>query len=382
MLDRSRIIPLLTAILFLVGCGSKNESTTTPSFSAQPAQKAQNIIVVTMQNASFDHLFGTFPGANGPRSGDPGYVQIGANGQAVSPFLLTDLAPPALPEGPAAYSAAMNGGQMNLYASLNGDISMGYYDNTTPGMANLWSYAQNYALADNYFSSVIGEAPSNELYMIAANDNSVPYSVQPIFGPCQQPDAAATPLEFSNVGDEMTNAKIRWGVYQQGLGDCSAYVPLHDPFQFFTATHGSNRYDYSQFASDLANNSLPAVSFIYPNSASDMHPGYGPITVGLDFLDQLVTAVQASPYWNHAVILVTWDTGGGWYDHVVPPHVDSQGLGPRVPLLVISPLAKPRYISHTQLEHVSILKFIQWNFSLPSLNSRNNLAQNLTDLLQ
>jgi phospholipase C len=167
VLDRSRIIPLLSAILFFASCGSKNESTTT-AFGAQPTQKAQNIIVVTMQNASFDHLFGTFPGANGPKSGDPGYAQIGANGQAVTPFLLTDLAPPGLPEGPQAYSAAMNGGEMNRYASLNGNISMGYYDNTTPGMANLWSYAQKYAMADNYFSSVIGEAPSNELYMIAA----------------------------------------------------------------------------------------------------------------------------------------------------------------------------------------------------------------------
>ncbi len=374
---------ILCSLIPLTGCGSAASSSTLTPTTAAPKQQVKNIIVVTMQNASFDHLFGTFPGANGPMPGDPGYVEVDSTGAQVSPFLLTDLAPPALPEGPAAFQATMDGGQMDKYAFYNGAISMGYYNNTTPGIATLWSYAQQYALADNFFSSVIGEAPSNQLYMVAANDNGSPYSVQPSFGPCQQPDPAAAPLGFPNVADQLTSKNIQWGVYQQDLGNCAAYLPLHDPFQFFTSTHASpNIRDYSQFQNDLAGNTLPAVSFIYPNNASDMHPGYGSMEVGAAFLDSLIQAVQSSAYWNNTAILVTWDTGGGWYDHVAPPAVDSQGLGSRVPLLAISPLAKKGYISHTQLEHVSILKFIQSTFGLASLNPRNDVASDLTDLFQ
>lgn len=374
---------ILSSFFGMTGCGGSQGTTPSTPPTAAARQKIQTVIVVTMQNASFDHLFGMFPGANGPKPGDPGYVQMDANGSPISPFLLTDLAPAALPEGTAAFNAAMNNGQMDKYAFYNGAISMGYYQNTTPGIDTLWSYAQQYALADNYFSSVIGEAPSNELYMVAANDNDVSFSVQPSFGPCQQADPAATPLAFPNVGDQLTAKSISWAVYQQDLGNCTAYTPLHDPFQFFTSTHDTPATrDFSQFATDLSAGSLPAVSFIYPNNASDMHPGYGPLTTGTTFIDNLVQAVQNSPYWNSAAILVTWDTGGGWYDHVPPPGVDTQGLGSRVPLLVISPAAKKGYISHTQLEHVSILKFIQSNFGLTSLNPRNDTAQDLTDMFQ
>ena len=274
-----------------------------PPATSTAAKQVKNVIVVTMQNASFDHLFGTFPGAAGPQPGDPGYVQMDASGQQVSPYLLTNLAPTALPEGLQAFSVTMDNGRMDKYAFYNGSVAMGYYDGTTQGVSTLWSYAQQYALADNYFSSVIGEAPSNQLYMIAANDNNVPYSVQPSFGPCEQPDPAATPLDFPNVGDQMTGQNITWAVYQQSLGDCSAYVPLHDPFQFFITTHAINAKNFSQFASDLASNNLPSVSFIYPNNASDMHPGYGPVDVGTTFLDQLVQSVQNSPYWRTTAIL-------------------------------------------------------------------------------
>lgn len=365
-------------VLLLAGCGTGGGGTV--ATGSDPAA-VQHVIVVMMQNASFDHLFGTFPGANGPRSGAPGYVQIDAGGKQVSPFLLTDLAPPALPEGPRAFTQAMNGGLMDRYAFVNGAVSMGYYDGSTSGISTLWSYAQQYALADNYFSSAIGEAPSNQLYLVAASDNERPFSWQPAFGPCNKPDPMATSLTFSNVGDQLTEKNIDWAAYQQDLGNCSKYVPLHDPFQFFTSTNNSTR-DYGQFAADVSGNKLPSVSFVFPNNANDMHPGFGPVSVGTTFIDDLVKQVQASQYWNSTVILITWDTGGGWYDHVPPPTVDSQGLGSRVPLLVISPLAKQSFISHTQMDHVSILRFIQTTFGLSSLNERNRQSSDISNMLQ
>ena len=88
------------------------------------------------------------------------------------------------------------------------------------------------------------------------------------------------------------------------------------------------------------------------------------------------------PVWSNAAIIVIWDSSGGWWDHVPPPQVDSQGYGPRVPMLVISPFAKKNYISHMQMDDVSILKFIQATFGLPALNARNQLGNDLSDMFQ
>ncbi len=412
-LHRGRVLVcLLSCTFFMISCGGAGMSslgsntlgqpptptptptpapTATPTPTPTPAPvkvRADHIIVVLLQNSSFDHLFGTFPAANGNtveglRPGVPGYTQTDSAGKSVSPTLLTNLAPAALPEGRQNYMDALNGGLMDQYAKIEGDLSMGYYDGTTAGVSTLWSYAQQYALADNYFSSVIGEAPTNQLYMVAADDNNLPFSVQPLFGPCQQPDSAAQALTFPNVGDQLSGAGITWAAYQESLGDCSLSEPLHNPFQYFTSTHGGpNILDYTQFAADLTSGALPAVSFIIPDHRHNMHPGFGPLTNSVTFVDDLVKQVQATSLWSTTAILITFDTGGGWYDHVPPPAVDAQGLGSRVPLIVISPLAKAGYVSHVQMDHVSILRFIQNNWALPPLNPRNSLSNDLSDLFQ
>ncbi len=386
---------ILTGLLLLAGfgCGGAATPTTTPvpgpgSPEHPPVTTSiQHIIVVVMQNSSFDHLFGTFPAPaagtiEGLRPGVPGYVQTDALGNSVSPALLTTLATKALPEGRVPYTQVMDGGLMDKYAYYNGDVSMDYYDGTIAGISTLWAYAQQYAIADHYFSSVIAEAPTNQLYMVAASDNNAQYSVQPVYGPCNQPDTAAKPLTIPNVGDQLTQKGVTWGVYMESLGDCTSENPEHNPFQYFTSTYNQNLWDYTKFATDVSANNLPGVSFVIPNNADDMHPGYGPVTNGAAFLDNLVKAVQATPAWANTAIVVTWDTGGGWYDHVPPPAVDAQGLGSRVPLMVISPLAKKGYVSHAQMDHVSILRFIQNNWGLPPLNSRNSMSNDLSDLFQ
>lgn len=388
----------LSCLLTSVACGGGSLASSTPTPTPVPpgsgsgeqppsTQTAvQHLIVVEMQNASFDHLFGTLPATNGNtvnglRPGVPGYSQVDATGASVTPFLLKELAPSPLPEGPTPYSVVLDGGLMDKFAFYNGDSSMGYYDSTTSGMNILWGYAQQYAIADNYFGSVIGEAPSNQLYMVAADDNNQPHSVQPYYGPCNLADPAAQPLTFPNVGDQLTQAKVKWTAYQEDLGNCSAYKPLHDPFQYFTSTHGLT-VDYTQFSADLSSGNFPSVAFVFPNNSDDMHPGFGPITNGINFLDSLVKSVQASPIWSSTAIVVLWDAPGGWYDHVPPPAVDSQGLNARVPLLVISPLAKQNYVSHQQMDHVSILRFIQKNWGLTSLNDRNAKSNDISDMFK
>src|SRR5581483_12117987 len=198
----------------------------------------------------------------------------------------------------------------------NGDQTMGYYDGTTPGIARLWSYAQQFALADNYFQSVMGEAPSNQLYMVAADDNNMFQQVQPAFGPCNPPDKFAQPYTFTNVGDELSQKDIPWAVYQENYPTCGLFNPEHDAFQYFTSTNNSSHIqDFSQFNAQLGNGTLPAVSFVIPGPGHDLHPG-SPIVPAANFLDQFIHQVQASSAWPNVAIVVTFDTGGGWYDHV------------------------------------------------------------------
>ena len=122
-------------------------------------------------------------------------------------------------------------------AATNGDLSMGHYDGSTPGVSLLWNWARQYSLADNYFASVMGSAPANELYMVAAADNGTPAILLPAYGPCNGTTHLAPPYTFPNVGDQLSNKKFTWKWFHEHYGDCPNYVPQENPFQFFTSTH-------------------------------------------------------------------------------------------------------------------------------------------------
>lgn len=371
------VLVLSTFILAIMGCrGVGVPSDPGPPIPGQPgatASPVKQVIVVMMQNNSFDHLFGTFPGANGPQPGVRGFVQPDPQGNMVSPHLLTDLAPPDLSHTHAAFVKMVNNGRMDQFATVNGAVAMGYYDNTVPGIDKLWGWAQQFALADNFFASAMGDAPTNQLYLVAASNNDFPFGVQPAFPPCNQPNSVTQPFSFPNVGDQLTQKNVSWGWFAEQYGICGSYIPLQNPFQYFTSTQNSvHLQDFSNFTARLNSGSVPAVSFIQPTGNHSLHPGAGNVTRAAQWLDDFIRSVQNSNIWAETAIVVVWDSSGGWYDHVPPPAVDGQGFGPRVPMMVISPFAKRNYISHIQMDATSILKFIQWNWQLPSLNPRND----------
>ena len=337
----------------------------------------KHVIVVVMQNRSFDHLFGQFPGAHAPTSTDPGFTQNDAAGTPQQPFLLTQLNRIDLAHAHANFVKMVDGGKMDQFALVNGAVAMGYYDRSTPGIGPLWDLAQQFALADNFFASVLGDAPTNQLYLVAASDNEFPFGVEPFFPPCNEPDPAAKAFTFPNLADQLSAKNLGWAWFAEDLGTCTTYHENQNAFQYFTSTHASNGIngiqDFSQFSVRLANGSLPPVSFIQPTDPHAMHPSSSQdVGAGVQWLTTLVQNIQGSSVWPEAAIVVVWDSSGGWYDHVPPATADSQGLGPRVPMLVISPLGKSNYISHVPMDDVSILRFIQWNWGLPSLNPRND----------
>ncbi|HEY3676611.1 MAG TPA: alkaline phosphatase family protein [Candidatus Tumulicola sp.] len=130
---------------------------------------------------------------------------------------------------------------------------------------------------------------------------------------------------------------------------------------------------------------LPAVSWVIPTGEESDH--YNPVSsksgkiidTGPDWVSSVVNAVGESKYWNSTAIIITWDDWGGFWDHVSPPQMDYRGLGFRVPLIIVSPYAKKGYVSHTQYEFGSILKFMETTFGLASLNTTDLRANNLTD---
>jgi phospholipase C len=351
--------------------------------AASPQGKITHIVIVIMQNASFDHLFGTFPGANGIKLGVPGYSQKDSAGKTVIPFLLKNAAPADLPHVRQYMLRVWDQGKMDKFAFYNGAVSMGYYDKSTAGMSVLWSWASQYALADNFFPSVMGDAPSNQLYLVAADDNNNPYSIQPFFPPCNNQVKAKIPYSFPHVGDQLQKKGLTWAWYQENLNQCSkGYKPQQNPFQYFTDAHGTpNLRDLSAFTTDLGSGKLPALTIVQPGQAHSMHPAAGvPLSMATTWLDAFIRKIQASSVWPSTAIVVIWDSSGGWWDHVPPPQVDAQGFGPRVPMLVISPFARRGYVSHVRMDDISILKFIQLTFGLAPLNARNQLGNDLSDM--
>ncbi len=368
----------LTVMLVLVSAGYRAHG-----YAGSPQGKIKHVVVIIMQNASFDHLFGTFPGVNGIRPGVPGYSQKDAAGKTVIPFLLKNTAPPDLPHVRQTMLPPWDHGKMDKYAFYNGAISMGYYDSTIAGMSVLWSWARQYALADNFFPSVMGDAPSNQLYLIAADDDNNPYSLQPYFGPCNNQSKVKIPYSFPHVGDQLARKGLTWAWYQEILYRCGAgYKPQQNPFQYFIDTHNSpNVRDLSAFAKDLSAGKLPSLAFVQPGPLHSMHPAPGlTLSMATTWLDGFIRTIQASSAWPSMAIVVVWDSSGGWWDHVPPPQFDGQGLGPRVPMLVISPFAKRGHVSHVQMDHISILRFVQQAFGLAPLNVRNQLGNDLSDM--
>ena len=137
----------------------------------------------------------------------------------------------------------------------------------------------------------------------------------------------------------------------------------------------SHIVDLDQYFEDLRNGTLPAVAYVASASASE-HPPSDPET-GQRFVRGMLNALMQSDAWNSSALLVTYDSWGGWYDHVPPPHVDQYGYGFRVPAFLISPYARRGHIDSTQLDFTSILKFIEQNYGLAPLATRDAQANSL-----
>ncbi|MDQ6863699.1 MAG: alkaline phosphatase family protein [Thermoproteota archaeon] len=395
-----------------------------------PATNPINHIVVIMQeNRSFDNYFGTYPGANGIPKGtcvplSPDNPSVGC----VKPFLSTDVISGDLPHGYQSSVVGYDNGKMDgfMVGENENPKTMTYYDNKT--IPYYWDLAKNYVLADNFYSSVLsyslpnhwyalaGQAPATSMFyfmhrppnndilnqqenastIAGGNPNATAnFGVNP--NPTStnlRDEVARVYLEESNltktVADLFMNDthNITWKYYDHLIraGNYKAAVSSGRAFEFwnpfsakgstYTPAYAPHFVNRAQIFTDLKSGDFPQVSWVTPSFPISEHPPAN-ITSGMNWVKDVINAIMSSPYWNSTAIILTWDDYGGFYDHVPPPQIDKYGLGFRMPTLIISPYAKPGYIDHTQYQFETMLKFIEWRFSLQPLTERDLHANTL-----
>ncbi len=182
------------------------------------------------------------------------------------------------------------------------------------------------------------------------------------------------------IGGQLSAHHISWGYFGEGYDNGNPgpnYCGICDPMQYSSqvmtnpALRANIEHGTEDFDADAANGSLPAVSFLKPGD-DDGHPGYSTLAAFEAFVTHAIAEVQNNPeLWRNTAIFVTFDEGGGYYDSGYIQPVSFFGDGTRVPMIVVSPYSKRGYVSHTYTDHVSILKFIERNWRLPTLSHRS-----------
>ena len=317
----------------------------TPGVATTPIK---HVVVIMMENHTFDNLFGTFPGANGV---------------ALRP------APDPIERdydhtGPATL-AAIDGGKMDDFPTRS---MIQYHQADEP---TYWAYATKYGLSDDFYSSAATSSTPNHLAMLAGqtggNNETIDSKACSSAGNVllyARSTAGANSWSYpcypvSSLPAELSSAGVTWRYYSAAqVWDTPSYIKglagspddIHNPAQFIT---------------DVQNGKMADVSWVTPSGGESDHPP-APLEAAESFVAKNVNAVMQSPYWSSTAIFVAWDDWGGFYDHVSPPVLDGVGLGPRVPLIAISPYARPGYVSHQQGEFASLMKFVEEDLGWPT----------------
>ena len=352
-----------------------------------------HIIVIMMENRSFDHYFSNLPayGQEDVAVASPTETNVDQAGEPLQRFHddLYCVHDPA--HGWGAAWRQYNGGKMDGFvvtsAGAAATAAMGYLDETD--LPFYYELANTMAISDHYFASILAPTWPNRQYLYGASshgitDNAFPGSVPNIFTTLSENDIdymvyrsnIATPTMYT--GDWFTQVK----------GCATGEDPCH---------LGS----IEDSLEAIQTGTLPAVSFIEPEFVTDFmrtseHPP-GNVQLGQHFVWEIVNALTKSPAWGRTALFLTYDENGGFYDHMPPPPACAPGdkgperpadaaigkfdrLGFRVPLMVVSPYAKKHYVSHEVYDHTSILRFIQARHGLPAFSARDANAGAMMDL--
>jgi phospholipase C len=368
-----------TAVVPLAGAAASSHARSHGRASSGPIQ---HVVVLIQENRSFDDLFQGYPGANTVASG------LTSSGQTVPLQPVTLKTGYDLTHGLADYLSDYDNGSMDGFnlEHVLGKTNLQFPEYAYVPQAETALYfqlAQQYVLSDDTFASNLDDSFVAHQYLIAAQANSAVDLPTSAWGCDGGPNdqvgtitqdrktgGAESPcFDSQTLGDELDAAGLGWRYYAPQLGKTGGIWSAYQAID-----HIRNGNDWaadvvspsSRILTDLKKGDLRSVTWVAPSWPLSDHPGNRSAR-GPDWVAKVVDAIGKSPFWSSTVIFVIWDDWGGWYDHVPPPQLDYDGLGFRVPMLVISPYAKANYVSHVQYESASIDRFIEDTFGLGQL---------------
>jgi phospholipase C len=371
-----------------------------------------HLIFIVQENRSFDHYFGTYPGADGIPMGSDGKPKVCVPDPLLDrcsrPYHSSDLVNKGGPHNHISSEISINGGKMDGFlnaryrrcvedkggvgciATPDPDVVpdvMSYHDRRE--IPNYWRYADEFVLQDRMFGPTDSWTLPAHLYLVSG------WSAI-----CHDPMDAMScrtevmfPDRFHGIGTYeyppiFAWTDITWLLHQHGVSwgyypadvictaqDTSAACAERGPARaqnvlpYFTDIHETDQLEnirpHSDFYDSLEDGTLPSVSWIVPGGGGHSeHPStHAPITEGMAYVTRIVNRVMESDLWHDTAIFLTWDDWGGFYDHVEPPRIDAGGYGLRVPGLLISPWAdRDLDIDHQTLSFDAYLKLIEDRF--------------------
>src|SRR3984893_17882451 len=360
--------------------------------NAEGLAKIEHIVFIITENRSFDTYFGTFPGADGAMTGrtSKGEVVPLTPTPDKMPFDLGHTWEDAVR---AIDRSKMDGFDLVTNGNLDGAM-LPYTQMRESDIPNYFAYARNFVLADHMFSSLPGPSFPNHLYTVAAQSGGAINNPRPkeIWSCDADPDelvdvmdakgeiSKAPPcFDFPTLADRLEAVNVSWKYYAPSRGqEGYAWAVLAAIKHIRNSSLWTSKVvPDGQFVEDARNGRLPAVSWLITGVASE-HPPYSTCKRENWTVEQL-NAVMEGPDWASTAVFLTWDDFGGFYDHVPPPSVDQFGLGPRVPLLIISPYARKGKVIHTQYEFSSFATLVEKRFSLAPLTERDQKANDMLD---
>ena len=284
-------------------------------------------------------------------------------------------------------------------------------------VAPYWAFADDGALADRYFQPLSGASSANDMYFARAtyafDDNTV--GPKGALGIACGLLPALQELSGKTIADLLHERGVDLVTYAGGYkamvdavaaGTCPVppdacaakfafypcnYDPSDYPLQYFASTRDDPRTmrDLATLDTDLDAGTLPAVAFVRAVGYESEHPGLrNKLSDGVRWASGVIDRVMASRYRESTLVLLTYDEGGGYFDHVAPPPpsaADGKPYGTRVPTIAIGPFARKGTVSHVVMEHSSIVKLIEYNWldqKTGQLGTRDAIVNNVGSLLE
>jgi phospholipase C len=385
----------------------------------------QHVIIIMQENRSFNNLFYGFPGATTAKFGNGHGTKYTVEkvdlaykfdlNHSHTQFLEDyaqgkddgwddEIIPNETGPGPICKDPVNRQNEPSCWVFykklIDKQRAFSYVDPTQ--IVPYWTMAQEYALGDNTFSSNNGPTFVSHQYLVAGQSGhsvevptGIPWGCEanrgitvnllaygkaspPAFSPATGHEIAGPfpCFTYPTIASNLDAAGLTWRYYAQKADSGRDLEPFQANKPIWNGPDRKNIISPdTTVLTDIANGNLANVSWVAPSGLKSDHPGPQSGNLGPSWVASIVNAVGQSPYWDSTAVIIMWDEWGGWYDPVHPKQYPDprtgarEGLGFRVPVIVVSPYAKAGYVSHDQHEIASTIRFIEETFGLPQIGA-------------